>query len=72
MPHMNTTELQSKLGLLCTSEIKRLAEISDVCERAIWNIRGGKTVSASEPVRARLALGLRKVLRTKRVKSVDA
>jgi hypothetical protein len=64
---MNTPEIQSKLGLLCTSEIKRLSEISDVAERTIWKIRSGGTVSASEPVRDRLALGLRKMRPRKRV-----
>jgi hypothetical protein len=69
---MDTHKLQSKLGLLCTAEIKRLAEVADVSERAIWNIRSGQTVSASEPVRARLALGLRKVVRTKQKARNDA
>lgn len=48
---MHTTELQLKLLALSTSELKSIAKYTRVAERTLWNIRSGKTQSASEWVK---------------------
>lgn len=68
---MNTPELRSKLLQLTTAQINRLAELADVSVRAIWNVRSGATITASEGVRQRLRAALRSVGRA-RAKSKGA
>ena len=63
--HMNTPELRDKLLQLTTAQINRLAEFADVSVRAIWNVRSGTTITASEGVRQRLRAALRSVGRAR-------
>lgn len=48
---MDTPELRKRLARLVTAQIKALAKAVSVSERALWNIRSGKTKTASEYIR---------------------
>ncbi len=63
---MHTTELQAKLKSLKTTALEELARLSGVSERALWNIRTGKTKTAGEETKDKLRKHLAVLMRRKK------
>lgn len=60
---MKTSELKAKLEALNTSQLKKLAELSDVSLRTLWKIRAGEIITAGEPIKEKLTQGFRRMPR---------
>jgi hypothetical protein len=64
MQYMNTQDIRAKLEKLSSSQMQRLADLSELHVRTLWGIRCGTTKHASETTRDKLTMALRKMPRS--------